>query len=215
MAVPVDIDQYLSGGVLPVETTKERLKMLQGPDKKNSGNIILVLKTIGNEQSMTGPLEGYYFKDGDQVKLFQKKVYEWIIYAREKLYADYWLPDSIINMSPTALYDWVSNLTPDNAPSWLPKWAVNMVPHAHTVHGSLSTYESNTLFMVFYPYLNDHPSMRDDFKADLRAFLDDYTPEKTDLGGETPRFTTNHPDVFVHSIKNSNEIFMEQSTDGQ
>jgi len=73
--------------------------------------------------------------------------------------------------------------------------------HGHeniTVHGSLSTYDSNILFYMFYPY-ND--------QLDVKSNMSDFLTNR-DLPG-TYVLTNELRDIFFDVVDNSNELFME------
>ncbi|HUT54760.1 MAG TPA: hypothetical protein VM658_15315 [bacterium] len=128
----------------------------------NSGNIILVMKTVGNSPGRA--VQGtHYFTDNDKSTIVQ------------------WLSD----------HHFPEEYTPNN----------------YTVHGGLSTYESNTLFMMFYPYGQGGSGIN----SRIADFLDTYTPNlPIDEYNFMDRFTINNANVFVNAVTNSHKIFMEE-----
>jgi len=70
-----------------------------------------------------------------------------------------------------------------------------------TVHGSISTYESNIIFGMFYPHNNSA------IRSRIPGFLDEFVPPLPDTG---ERLTTQLPELFIKSVVKPRKIFMEQ-----
>ena len=74
------------------------------------------------------------------------------------------------------------------------------------MYGSISTYDSNVLFLMFYPYGEGSPQVR----SGIETFLDDYTPNAQYGTTTIDRLMNNHSKVFENAVTNSNDILMEK-----
>lgn len=160
--VPVSLEQYFANEDVLLHnqnryTLIRRFKDMVGPNRRNSGNVIVILDAEGLSPQSELILTWQF---GDRLGLPE------------------WVPNDI---------------------------ALKLEKGSRTVHGSISAYESNTLFTLFYPYGNGDL----DNQSRINDFLDVYTPRET-LDGETiDRLTTNHADVFVNAVSNSHLLLME------
>jgi hypothetical protein len=75
----------------------------------------------------------------------------------------------------------------------------------NSMYGSISTYDSNVLFLMFYPHGQGPPQIR----SSIDSFLDDYTPNVQYGTTTIDRLMNNHSKVFENAVKNSHEVLME------
>lgn len=88
-------------------------------------------------------------------------------------------------------------------------WKINDLPVSFddnlTMHGSVSKYESNPLFLMFYPSAPTGYEWL--FKTRILEFLGEYQSAET-YGGASFRLTTSHPNTFVHAVIDSHKLYM-------